>query len=138
MCGDLFCSCGMYYKSCARWVRGSFVAAEVTLVVARQGHLCWARPNGVYLLGGAFSPTGRFSSSSKFNLFLKCKSLSYQKFLNLLNENLPSDNRICGTRRFSICTWFQPDDDVVDNVDNNTFYNSIKLLIFLSSDRAVE
>ena len=31
------------------------------------------------------------------------------KFSNLLNENLPLDNRICGTRRLSLYTWFQLD-----------------------------
>ena len=68
MCGDLLCP--MRYseyvmKKCMRWVGGSFVKATVTLAENRQHHLCWARHNGVRLLGGNFSPKGRFSRSSK-------------------------------------------------------------------------
>ena len=60
MCGDLLCD----RRKCARWVGGSFVKDAVTLVEDRQYHLCWARHNGVRLLGG-FSSKGRFSSSTK-------------------------------------------------------------------------
>ena len=70
MCGDLLCP----YKTlsnCARWVGGSFVAAAVTLVNMREQHLCWARPNGVRLLGGHHSSKEQFYRSSKLNLFLK-------------------------------------------------------------------
>ena len=61
MCGDLLCD----RRKCARWVGGSFVKDAVTLVEDRQYHLCWARHNGVRLLGGTYSSKGRFSSSSK-------------------------------------------------------------------------
>ena len=79
MCGDLLCG----RKKCARWVGGSFVANAVTLMEEdRRGHMCWARHNGVRLLGGKFKYLsrssdgqgwvdnqgylkGRFSSSSK-------------------------------------------------------------------------
>ena len=68
MCGDLLCG----RKKCARWVGGSFVANTVTLVEDRQEQLCWARHNGVRLLGGSYIRNGwnkiykgRFSSSSK-------------------------------------------------------------------------
>ena len=70
MCGDLLCT----YKTlsnCGRWVGGSFVEAAVTLVHWREKHLCWARPNGVRLLGGHHSPKEQFYRSSKLNLFLK-------------------------------------------------------------------
>ena len=60
MCGDLLC----FRKKCARLVGGSFVKDAVTLV-EDTGQLCWARHNGVRLLGGGFSAKGRFSSSSK-------------------------------------------------------------------------
>ena len=71
MCGDLLCPYTTL-RNCARWVGGSFVAAAVTLVNKRgDGGLCWARPNGVRLLGGYYSPKGRFYRSSKLNLFLK-------------------------------------------------------------------
>ena len=66
MCGDLLCA----RKKCARWVGGSFVKDAVTLMEEdRRGHLCWARHNGVRLLGGTALNQGylkgRFSSSSK-------------------------------------------------------------------------
>ena len=51
MCGDLFC----VQNKCARWVGGSFVKDAVTLAVDRREHLCWARHNGVRLLGGSFN-----------------------------------------------------------------------------------
>ena len=56
MCGDLVC----HWKTCARWVGGSFVKATVTLVEIRGGYLCWARPNGVRLLGGDLISKGWF------------------------------------------------------------------------------
>ena len=61
ICGDLLCD----RRKCARWVGGSFVKDAVTLVEDRQYHLCWARHNGVRLLGGTYSPKGRFEISSK-------------------------------------------------------------------------
>ena len=66
MCGDLLCGY-TGWNNCARWVGGSFVAATVTLVAQRRWHMCWARPNGVRLLGGYYSPKGRFFRSSKIN-----------------------------------------------------------------------
>ena len=53
MCGDLLCPYGdpnVSGNKCARWVGGSFVATG-WLRQRRQEHLCWARPNGVHLLG---------------------------------------------------------------------------------------
>ena len=81
MCGDLLCPYtvttpwerkheGIKSHDCGRWVGGSWVAAAVTLQHTRQEHLCWARPNGVLLLGGLNSPKGRFFRSSKLNSFL--------------------------------------------------------------------
>ena len=82
MCGDLLCHYtvttpwerkheGIKSHDCGRWVGGSFVAAAVTLTVQwRTNHLCWARPNGVLLFGGHYSPKGRFFRSSKLNSFL--------------------------------------------------------------------
>ena len=67
MGGDLLCPYGdpnVSGNKCARWVGGSFVKATVTLVEIRGDHLCWARPNGVRLLGGGNSQ-GRFLRSSK-------------------------------------------------------------------------
>ena len=53
LCGDLLCSVlyGSSQKKCARRVGGSFVIATGSLWQGRRGHLCWARPNGVHLLG---------------------------------------------------------------------------------------
>ena len=72
MCGDLLCPMHDPLsriqgdpRKCMRWVGGSFVKATVTLAKKRQHHLCWARHNGVRLLGGYLSPKGRFSKSSK-------------------------------------------------------------------------
>ena len=126
MCGDLLCPYTTL-RNCARWVGGSFVAAAVTLVNMRERHLCWARPNGVLLLGGLNSPKGRFFRSSKLNSFLWWKSLKSLSFnhTNLMNENHPSDNRISEPRRFSLCSCFQP--DVAGRVDNNTFLISRKI-----------
>ena len=49
MCGDLLCTLGNG-KSCLRWDGSSFVRVD-PLRTKRQKHLCWARPNGVYILG---------------------------------------------------------------------------------------
>ena len=66
MCGNLLCPFGNY-RSCGKWVDtlGVFVKAAGTLVNRRTRHLCWARNNGVLLLGGSSSPKGRFSISRK-------------------------------------------------------------------------
>ena len=97
MCGNLLCPFEGS-MSCGKWedTLGVFVKAAVTLVDNRQGSLCWARNNGVLLLGGTYTP----ATSKVFNIwkignifpnkisFLFCNS----KFLNLINSNLPSDN----------------------------------------------
>ena len=74
LCGDLICGTGGNphpYKKCLRLVKSEekvkFVTAKVTLVQSRLWNLCWARPNGVRLLGGFYSHKGRFCRSRKLN-----------------------------------------------------------------------
>ena len=45
---------GYNNKFCAKWsdVLGKFVKADVLLKYERYGSVCWARKNGILLLGG--------------------------------------------------------------------------------------
>ena len=52
-CGGAGSSSG---KECIKWTNGSWTKSH-TLRKERYGHVSWATPSGVYLMGGWVSPT---------------------------------------------------------------------------------
>ena len=70
---------GYNWKFCGKWsdVLGRFVKANVLLKYERSGSVCWARKNGILLLGGykQLSSQGRFKDDANKSKFLEINQL---------------------------------------------------------------
>ena len=70
---------GYNRQFCAKWsdVLGRFVKASVLLKYERSGSVCWARKNGILLLGGykQLSSQGRFKDDANKSKFLEINQL---------------------------------------------------------------